>query len=148
MRISSVTPILWLFAVLVAGCASNPVTHATAPQLAQPAAGKGRIMFYRPNALFGYAQRGDILLDGKKVGESIPGEKFFVDTSIGTHRVSVPNILYSGDRAVSVLVEERETAYVRTSLGGSAFVGRTNVELVAPELGAQESASLALVEPK
>lgn len=143
---SFLTPIFCLFAALVAGCASNPVPNATAPQIAPPAAGKGRIMFYRPNALFGYAQRGDILLDGKKVGESVPGQKFFVDTPVGEHRVSVPNILYSGDQAVSVLVKQRETAYVRTSLGGSALVGRTNVELVAPEVGAQESAALSLVE--
>ena len=132
--------------LMAAGCATAPQPATANPPSASPPEGSGRIIFYRPSGVFGYAMRSDILLDGKNVGRSAPGTRFHVDAVPGTHRVSVPNSLYSGDRALEVTVRNGEIVYVRTSLGGSAFGGRTNVELVGASAGAEESAKLELVK--
>ncbi len=132
--------------VVLAGCATPPAPEARSTPSAVPAEGSGRIVFYRPNGVFGYLMRADILLDGKKVGESAPGMKFYVDTAPGIHHIVVPNSMYSGDRSLDVKVVEKGAVYVRTSLGGSAFGGRTNVELIGASAGEQESAGLDLVK--
>lgn len=142
------TIVLWpLFAaiLLTMGCATAPQSNPPNALAALPQEGSGRIVFYRPNGIFGYGMRSDILLDGKKVGRSVPGTQFYVDTSPGIHHIVVPNSLYSGDRTLDITVVNKELVYVRTSLGGSAFGGRTNVELVLGPQGAQEVAGLELV---
>ena len=136
-----------LLAVLLAaaGCATAPPSTTRAAPSAVPPDGSGRIVFYRPSGLFGYAMRPDIFLDGRKVGESAPGAQFHVDAAPGIHHVTVPNSLYSGDRRLEVTVRNKEIVYVRTSLGGSAFAGRTNVELIGASEGKDESANLEVV---
>jgi hypothetical protein len=131
--------------LVVSGCATVPQAGTRSALSAIPPEGSGRIVFYRPNGLFGNGMRADILLDGKRVGRSAPGIRFYVDTPIGIHSVAVPNSLYSGDRTLAVTVHDQEIVYVRTSIGGSAFGGRTNVELVGAMQGATETASLELV---
>ena len=127
-----------------AGCATAPAVTTRAATSTVPQDGSGRIVFYRPSGLFGYGMRPDIFLDGKKVGESTPGSQFHVPVAPGTHYVSVPNSVYSGDRRLEVKVGNKEIVYVRTSLGGSAFGGRTNVELIGASEGASESEGLDL----
>ena len=134
--------------MLTAGCATTQSSTAPSPALSSLAEGRGRVIFYRPSGIFGFGQTADILLDGRKVGTSASGTKFYVDTTPGTHRVTIPNILYSGERVLDVLVREGQIIYVRTSLGGSAFGGRTNVELIDGPQGAEESANLELVAPE
>ena len=131
--------------LVMAGCASTSQSSTRNTPSATLPDGRGRITFYRPNGIFGYAQRADILLDGSKVGKSAPGVKFSVDTTPGTHHISVPNVMYSGERTLDVTVRGKEVTYVKTSLGGSAYGGRTNVEAVNAAQGAQETASLKLV---
>lgn len=135
--------------LLLVGCASAPQQDArstpSATPAATPAEGTGRIVFYRPSGLFGFGMRPDILLDGKRVGQSAPGTQFYVDTVPGVHRIVVPNSTYPGERPLEVTVRNKETIFVRTSLGGSAFGGRTNVELIGTSVGAQETLGLELV---
>ncbi len=131
--------------LLMVGCATAPQPGTRGAPSAVPAEGSGRIVFYRPDGLFGYGMRSDILLNGQKVARSAPGTKFYVDVPTGIHHVVVPNSLYSGDRTLAITVRNREVTYVRTSLGGSAFGGRTNVELIDPSQGAAETAGLEFV---
>lgn len=138
---------LLAMALVAAGCATAPQSTTRAAPSATPPDGSGRIVFYRPSGIFGYGMRPDILLDGKMVGVSAPGSQFHVNAAPGKHHVTVPNSLYSGDRGLEVTVRNREIVYVRTSLGGSAFGGRTNVELIGAAQGAEESAGLELVGP-
>jgi hypothetical protein len=137
-------PLLAVMLVVV-GCATAPQPDPRSTPSAIPPEGSGRIIFYRPSGLLGYGMRSDILLDGKKVGQSAPGTKFYVDTAPAIHYIAVPNSLYSGDRTLDVTVQNKEIIFVRTSIGGSAFGGRTNVELIGASQGAQEAASLELV---
>lgn len=135
---------LTLFAISFAS-ASDPGDPADAkPESSQSG---GTIVFYRPKGLFGAGMRPDILLDGQVVGQSAPGKKFHVAVPSGPHRVSVPNSLYSGERALEISIVDGEMVYVRTSLGGSAFGGRTNVELIDAATGANETEKLKLVSP-
>jgi hypothetical protein len=131
---------------LVAGCATTPqanpaVTAANNP----PAEGKGRIVFYRPGDLFGYGMRSDVFVDWIRVGRSIPSSQFWVDVPYGVHHITVPNTLYSGARTLDVTVGQSAFVYIRMSLGGSAIAGRTNLEIIPPTQGAQETAGLKLV---
>ena len=131
--------------LVVVGCATSPQPDTRSTPSAIPPEGSGRIVFYRPSGIFGFGMRPDILLDGKKVGRSAPGTQFYVDTALGTHAIAVPNSSHPGERTLDVTIHNKEIVYVRTSLGGSAFGGRTNVELIDASQGAQESASLELV---
>lgn len=133
------------FTLATVGCASTSQSTTRNTPSAIPQDGRGRITFYRPNGIFGYAQRADILLDGSKVGKSVPGVKFCVDTTPGTHHISVPNVMYPGERTLDVTVRSKEVAYVKTSLDGTAYGGRTKVEAINASQGAQETANLKLV---
>jgi hypothetical protein len=143
-------PAQWLLLAITmfsVGCASTPESStASSPAATTLPKDRGRITFYRPGGVFGYAQRAEILLDGKQVGRSAPGVKFHVDTIPGTHQVTVPNIMYPSEHALAVLVRPQETTYVRTSIGGAAFGGGTNVELVDTARGAEETAGLKQVD--
>ncbi|SRR6266496_47555 len=136
---------LLVVTLILVGCANAPQSETRSTPSAIPPEGSGRIVFYRPSGIFGSGMRPDILLDGKKVGRSAPGTRFFVDTALGTHAIAVPNSSHPGERTLDVTIHNKEIVYVRTSLGGSAFGGRTNVELIDASQGAQESGSLELV---
>jgi hypothetical protein len=82
--------------------------------------------------------RPNILLNGKKVGISRPGTVFYVDVDSGKHQVTVPAILYSGETTIDITISKNETVYVRNYMGGSAFGGRTNVEVVNSEQAVTE----------
>lgn len=127
---------------LLASCASSSNTDASGSADAAIPSDKGRIVFYRPGGIYGLAQRAAILLDGQKVGTSTPGAKFHVDAMPGAHIITVPNILYPGENRLELTVAGGEASYVKTSIGGSAYAGRTNIDLVPAAQGAQESAKL------
>ncbi len=94
---------------------------------------KGRIIFYRPDIMYGAAMTPDILLDNRKVGESHRGTVFYVDIAPGKHQVKVPNVMYPGETTIDIELHQNEILYVKTYMGGSAFGGRTNIEVVSSE---------------
>ncbi|CAG0941796.1 DUF2846 domain-containing protein [Geobacter sp.] len=120
-----------LLAGLCTGCATTGPMYSTVrnsmPILSQEL---GRIIFYRPDTLFGAGMRPDILLDGRKVGASRRGTVFYVDVEPGTHHITVPAVMYPGESKIDIALRQNETVYVKTSIGGSSFGGRTNVEVV------------------
>ena len=127
-----------------AGCATPTASVAPASISAVPPEGMGRIVFYRTSGLWGYGMRPEIFLDGKKVGQSVPGAKFHVHVPPGTYQVTVPNSVYDGERKLAVTLRNKDIVYVRTSLGGSALGGRTNVEVVPAGEAEGESSGLDL----
>jgi hypothetical protein len=134
-----------LSVALLAGCATGTRLDASAVS-AVPPAGQGRIVFYRLNGVFGNGMRPEIRVDGVVAGHSVPGTKFYFDSAPGSRQVEIPNSLYSGGRGLQLFVKESEVVYVRTSIGGSGFGGRTNVELVSSQEGTREAAPLDLVK--
>jgi hypothetical protein len=127
------------------------VKRSTTPSkdLGAHAKGRVRIIFYRPSGFYGLGMRPDILLNGRKVGVSAPGTKFYVDTIAGVHRVSVPNSgFYSGERILDIAVSDGQVIYVRTSIGGAAQRGRTDIQLVDSRQGTEDTAQLTLAAPE
>lgn len=139
--------LLLALALVAAGCATTGTAPAPAMPTAAPADGTARIVFYRPGGLIGYGMRPDILVDGRKVGESSPGTQFAVSVAPGRRQVSVSNSLYSGERKLEVTVRNKEVVYVRTSIGVDSLAGRTDVAIMPAEQGASESAGLDVARP-
>jgi len=144
MKLRGSSICLLIFSLFITSLAGASTPDATSDAASQEAAG-GAIVFYRPKGFFGAGMRPEISLDGKVVGKSSPGRKFQVEVSPGAHKVTIPNSVYSGERALEVTVVNGETTYVRTSLGGSAFGGRTNIEFVDAPTGEAEANKLKLV---
>ena len=131
------------------GCATLGPKYATVKNdIAHLPKEKGRIVFYRPSGLYGAAMQPDILLDSKKVGVSRPGSIFYVDVNPGKHQVKIPAILYPGETIVDIEISKNKTVYIKNYMGGSAFGGRTNVEVVTSEQAMTEINELEfMVEP-
>ena len=124
---------LFLMTVII-GCATTGPTYSTTRnEFTALSKGQGRIIFYRPSAFFGFAMKSDILLDGRKVGESRNGTVFYVDVASGKHKVQTSVIMYPGEQSGDIELRQNETIYVKTYIGGSAYVGRTNIEVVSSE---------------
>jgi len=96
--------------------------------------------------MFGYLMRADIMFDGKKVGNSVPGKKFVIDTTPGSHHVTLPSIMYPGENGLDVVTGNQAISYIKTSIGGASFGGRTNVEVMDDTNGKEESAALTFGE--
>lgn len=122
-------------AVFLAACATPSPLPAN-PADRDPVA--GTIVFYRPMAIFGVGQRPDLLIDGVRVGRSVPGERFTAKASPGRRVVSSPSVMYGGVMTLDVDVRAAETIFVRTSMGGPAWGGLANVELVDAATAARE----------
>jgi hypothetical protein len=138
MRIISVLLVV-VSIMSITGCAAFGPKYSTVKNSIVPLSeGKGRIVFYRPSGFYGGGMRPNILLNGKKVGISRPGTVFYVDVDSGKHQVTVPAILYSGETTIDITISKNETVYVRNYMGGSAFGGRTNVEVVNSEQAVTE----------
>jgi len=124
---------LFLMTVII-GCATTGPTYSTTRnEFTALSKGQGRIIFYRPSAFFGFAMKSDILLDGRKVGESRNGMVFYVDVAPGKHQVQTSVIMYPGEQSGDIELHQNETIYVKTYIGSSAFAGRTNFEVVSSE---------------
>jgi hypothetical protein len=118
----------------ITGCATfGPKYSTVRNDIAVLSKEKGRIVFYRPSGLYGYAGRPDILLNGKKVGISRPGTIFYVDADPGKYKVTVPAMFYPGETSIDITILQNETVYMKTSMGASAVAGRTDVEVVDSE---------------
>ncbi len=103
-------------------------------------ADKGRIYFLRSASMFGAAIQPDIMLDGKKVGESKPGGFFFVDSNVGNHEVSTTTEV---EKKLTFTLEKGEIKYVKTSPSFGALVGRIVPELISASEAEKELSDLS-----
>jgi hypothetical protein len=138
--------VLCLLAPLLAACVTQgkPVTGTTAEIAAEPpAAGLGRIYFYRLEEAFLAAVEPSIIVNGKWVGTARYGEVFFRDALPGRYEVFSTD---NDDDVVSFTLGEGETVYIKTEphLDGISTV-LTATE-VAPAVGERETAGLELVQ--
>ena len=130
----------------VMGCATTGPKYSIVRNNITPLSKEqGRIIFYRPDILFGAGMRPDILIDGKKIGKSRHGTVFYVDVDPGKHQVTVPVVLYPGETAIDIELRQNETVYVKTFIGGSSFAGKTNIEVVSSEQALAEIDDLVFV---
>ena len=119
---------LCIVIVILSGCAvSGPKYAEHSKSIAPLASDKGRIYFFRDDSFVGGAVRPDILLNGKAVGESLPGGYFLIDKEPGNHTVSTSTEV---DRTVEFVLASGETKYIKTSVSMGFFVGHVIPELV------------------
>jgi len=120
--------LLCLFVVFASGCAATGPKYS-AYKMTIPAvpAGKGRIYFYRDSSMMGGAIRPDIKLNGKAIGESLPGGFFYVDQAPGKYSVSTSTEV---ERTLEFSLAPSEVKYVRTSVSMGFFAGHVIPELV------------------
>lgn len=133
--------LLCFLVVAISGCSITGPKYQEYRKTIQPvAAGKGRIFFYRDDTFVGGGVRPDIKLNGKVVGESLPGGFFYVDQAPGNCAVSTSTEV---ERTLEFTLAPSEVKYVRTSVSMGFFVGH-----VIPELVSKADAEKALTNLK
>ena len=122
-------------AVFFVSCASGvPFTELNPSQNAElPNA--GRIFFYRVTGAGGAAVQPDILMNGEKIGRSIPQGFFYLDKPAGEYTVMTSTEV---KRKVSFVLDEGQTRYIRFNISIGFFVGHVYGELVDPDEAKKE----------
>lgn len=120
---------------LLSACASGPRYADIAKTFPAVAADQGRIWFYRSGIMFGAGIQPSVLLNGVKVGDSVPGGFFYVDRPKGDYEVLLSTEV---DRKVTFTLEPREERYIRMTVGLGVIVYRVYPELVDPVEGRKE----------
>lgn len=120
---------------LLSACASGPKYSEVVKTFPQPAAGEGRIWFYRSGILFGSGIQPNVMLNGVKVGDSVPGGFFYIDRPAGNYEVLLSTEV---ERKVTFTLEPRQERYVRMTVGLGVIVYRVYPELVDPAEGRAE----------
>jgi len=131
--------------VLLAGCATGPKYAEVANSFPQLAAGQGRIWFFRSSVPFGAAIQPDVMLNGAKVGDSVPGGFFFVDRPAGDYEVLLSTEV---ERKVTFTLEPRQERHIRMSVGLGLIVYRVYPELADPAEADKEIRELSYTGAK
>jgi hypothetical protein len=118
--------------LFLAGCASGPTFSKISSTIPELSSDMGRIYFYRSSSPFGAGVQPAIMLNGTKVGDSIPGGVFFKDVSPGDYEVATSTEV---KRKLTFTVAARQSRYVETSVGVGFLVGRVHPTLVDPAVG-------------
>ena len=127
---------LVVLAILLSGCASGIKHKDMAASIPSLKSDQGRIYFLRSASMIGAAVQPSITLDGNKVGDSMPGGFFYVDSNPGDHEVVCTTEV---DKKLTFTLDKGEVKYVKTSIGFGLLVGR-----VIPSLMTEEDAQQAL----
>ena len=110
---------LFLLAICVAvsavGCASGVKYSEYRPTVSPPAAGMGRIWFYRPSA-GGMGVQPGVDLDGQTVGKAKPHGFFYADTTPGEHEVKCTTE-WSNKTTVNVTAGQESYIKLRMMIG-------------------------------
>ncbi|MDM5181555.1 hypothetical protein PO883_30725 [Massilia sp. DJPM01] len=135
--------------VFLTACAATGPKFSTVENTLPAVADKtGRVFFYREYSSFGAGMRPDIFACGSKVGESIPGGMFYADLPAGECEITIPSVMYPGERKISVTVGTPKVIYFKTWMGASSFGGRTNIEEVSAGEAVEAMQDLALTNEK
>lgn len=124
-----------VMAVLLSACASGPKLAEMKSAIPTLKASEGRVYFYRSSSMFGAAIQPSILLNGQKVGDSIPGGFFFVDMAPGSKEVSTETEV---EKKLTFTLDAGQTRFVKTTIGMGFAVGRVYPELVDNATGEKE----------
>jgi hypothetical protein len=133
-----------ILATLVGCAASGPLYTEVVSSIPAVPADKGRIIFFRPDTIFGAAVTANIDLNGKVVGLSERGSFFFVDEVPGNMTVSTAT---ETEKKLTFVLAPKETKYVKTSVSMGVMVGRIIPELVGTEQGKLEIQELHYTGP-
>jgi hypothetical protein len=124
--------VLILVAVIVmiiglGACASGPKFSTLNIDKATPNAELGRLFLYRVTGMAGAIYQPDIILNGEKVGVSLPMGFFFLDLKPGEYKISTSTEV---TRTVSLILDKGHNKYVRFNLGFGLVAAHVYGELV------------------
>ena len=122
-------------ALLAAACASGPKFEQVSASFPAVKPGEGRVYVYRSSSMFGAALQPTIYVNGKAVGSSKPGGFFYTDVPAGPVEVTCGTEV---EKKATFVIGERETRYVKTTVGFGILVGRVYPELVDNATAATE----------
>lgn len=126
--------------VLLSACASGPKYAEVAASFPQISASQGRIWFYRSGVMFGAGIQPSVMLNGAKVGDSVPGGFFYIDRPAGNHEVLLSTEV---DRKVTFTLEPRQERHIRMTVGLGVIVYRVYPELTDPAEAQREIRELS-----
>lgn len=127
-----------LLPFLFAACATGPSLTSMRDKIPQVPTEEGRIWFYRSGSPFGSAIQPSIMLNGRKVGDSVPGGFFYVDTAPGQYVVTT---VTETDYSVKFVLEAPQERFIRTAVSVGLLIGRVVPELVDPDEARKDIAS-------
>jgi hypothetical protein len=132
-----------LSALFLCSCATGPKFSDVEHRLAPSRSDAARIYIYRLSALLGAAIQPAVLLDGRRVGASVPGGVFFVDVEPGKHVVSIKS---DDELILPVTAVAGRVYYVRMMVEPSTWTTNVRPVLVEEDIGQHEIRSLSLVQ--
>ena len=121
--------------IFLTSCASGVSFTKLNPSLNPEIAKSGRIFFYRVTGMGGAAIQPAIMLNGEKVGKSIPQGFFFLDRPPGEYTITTSTEV---KRKVSFVLDENQTRYIRFNISMGFFVGHVYGELVDNDVAEKE----------
>lgn len=136
------TALIWALLPLLAACASGPTYKDLNAKEAPLAQNMARIYMYRAGGILGSGVQPSVKLDGKKVGDAVPGGYFFVDVPAGNHEISAAT---EAKRDTSFTVAAGETRYVRLEISMGFAAGHVSPILVDAAQGKAEIADCSFI---
>jgi Protein of unknown function (DUF2846) len=124
---------------LLVACATGPTLTEISRKIPPISANESRVWFYRDASPVGSALQPTIYLNGKPIGQSVPGGFFFVDTAPGSCVVSTSTEV---ERHLTFVASAGGQSYVKTSIAFGVLVGHVYPELVDPKVGQRAIGSL------
>lgn len=120
---------------VLASCASGVPFTELNPSFDPEVSNTGRIFFYRVTGAAGAAIQPEILMNGEKIGKSIPQGFFYLDKPAGEYTVTTTTEV---KRKASFVLDEGQTRYIRFGISMGFFAGHVYGELVDPEEAKEE----------
>ncbi|ESH86919.1 hypothetical protein B551_0224900 [Cupriavidus sp. HPC(L)] len=145
----SIITILAVSTLVLTGCASVDMASKEqsdqAKQFSAPSAGKSGLYVYR-NSFVGKAQKKDIWVDGKCLGESAADVFFYTQVEGGKkHKIETESEF--SPNALEVAMEAGKNYFVRQFIKLGAFVSGADLELIPEEQGKADVAKLEMAKP-
>lgn len=111
-------------AIAVAALTGAGSAWALAPELGQPAEGKGQVVFFRKGGLMGAAISCAVHEKGAKLTSLPPGKFAVVQSVPGIHEFTVAS---EAKDTLRLEVEPGETYYAKCNIGMGIMAGRPNL---------------------
>jgi hypothetical protein len=109
--------------------------------------GKGRVFIYRTKSVFGAAMRSPIYVNAKMIGKSKRGTIGYLDLAPGMYDITTEGQAFSDNEGgVNFALLSGQTLYVKTWIGGSGFINRTNVSIIDPKEANVDIPKLKFIE--
>jgi len=124
----------WILVLALLGaCASTDTPTDGGPADRSPIPdGQGRLILYRKSAMKSGAIRPSVMLNGKAIGQSVPGTYFVVDREPGDYTVSCS---VATDHSISFSLKEGQTIYIEQRATMGIYVGHIKPGIVSESTG-------------